>query len=92
MGGGRELLRGVDNARTQDVAQRGTWGNFDELLVAPLDRAFTLPQMADRPVPVANDLHLDMPRFTDQTFDIDVIASKGSLRFRLTTCVGVRQL
>ena len=63
---GRKLLRGFDDARTQGIAQRGARRDFDELLVASLNRAFTFPQMADRTVTVADDLHFDMACFADE--------------------------
>ena len=89
---GRELFCGVDDPRTQGIAQRWAWRYFDQLLVTPLDRAFTLPQMADRPMAVADDLHFDMAGLADQALDIDLIASEGGLRLGLTARIGLLQL
>jgi hypothetical protein len=92
MRGGGELLGGLDDARAQGLAQRGTRRDLDELLVAPLDGAFALPQMADRAVPVADDLHLDMAGLADQTLDIDAVAAEGGLGLGLAARIGVFQL
>ena len=92
MRGGRQLFGGVNNARTQAVAQRGTGRDLDELLVATLDGAFTLPQMADGAMTVADDLHLDVARLADQALDIDAVVSEGGLRLGLAACIGFLQL
>ena len=92
MRGSRQLPGGVDDARTQAIAQRGARRHFDELLVAPLDRAFAFPQMADRAVMVADDLHLDMARLADQALDIDAVVSEGGLRLGLAARIGFLQL
>ena len=92
MRGGRQLPGGVDDARTQAIAQRGARRHLDELLVAPLDRAFTLPQMADRAMTVADDLHFDMARLADQALDIDAVVSEGGLRLGLAARIGFLQL
>ena len=74
--GGRQLLGGLDDARPQRLAERGAWRNLDELLVAALDGAFALPEVADRAVAVADDLHLDMAGFADQPLGIDIAAAE----------------
>ena len=92
MRGGGQLPGGVDDARPQAIAQRGAGRDFDEFLVTPLDRAFTLPQMADRAVMVTDDLHLDMARLADQALDIDALVPKGRLRLGLAARIGFVQL
>ena len=92
MRGGRQLSGGVNNARTQAVAQRGAGRDLDELLVAPLDGAFALPQMADGAMTVADDLHLDVARLADQALDIDAVVSEGGLRLGLAARIGFLQL
>ena len=89
--GGRELLRGLDDARAQTVAQRRAGGDLDELLVAALDRAFAFPEMADRAVAVAEDLHLDMAGLADQPLDIDLIAAERRLGLGLAARIGLLQ-
>ena len=89
MRGGGELLGGLDDARAQRLAQRGARRDLDELLVPPLDRAFALPEMADRAVAVADDLHLDVARLADQPLDIDVAVAEGRLRFGLAARIGL---
>ena len=91
MRGDRELLGGLDNARAQGIAQRGARRHLDELLVAPLNRAFALPQMAGRAVMIGDDLHFDMAGLADQALDIDLIVSEGGLRLGLAACIGFLQ-
>ena len=60
--GGRQLPAASTMRARKRIAQRRARRDLDQLLVAALDRAFALPQMADRAVAVADDLHLDMAR------------------------------
>src|SRR5439155_14710109 len=73
----------------QALPQRRARRHLDELLVAPLDRAFALPQVADRAMPVADDLHLDMARLANETLDVDAVASEGRFGLGLATRIGV---
>src|SRR4029078_5671545 len=59
---------------------------------ASLDRAFTFPQMADRTMTIADDLHLDMARLADQALDIDVAVAESRLGFGLAARIGLLQL
>ena len=79
VGGGGEFLGGVDDAPAQGIVQRRARRDLDELLVAALDGAFALPQMADRAIVVADDLHLDVAGVADQALDIDAVAAEGGL-------------
>ncbi len=89
----RRQLRGcLDDALAQAVAQRRARRHLDELLVTSLDRAFALPEMADGAMAVANDLHLDVPRISDQPLDIDAVTAKGRLGLGLTAHIGLLQL
>ena len=90
--GGRQLPGGIDDPRAQAVAERGAGRHLNELLVTPLDRAFAFPQMADRTVMIADDLHLDMAGLADQTFDIDVVVTESGLRLGLAARIGLLQL
>ena len=89
---GCKRLCGIDDAGAQAIAQRGARCDFDQLLVTSLDRAFTFPQMADRPVVIADDLHLDVACLADQALDIDVGISEGGLRLGLAARIGFLQL
>ncbi|MGX1330982.1 hypothetical protein AB7M56_005481 [Bradyrhizobium elkanii] len=87
--GGRELLRRLDDARAHSLAQRRARRHLDELLVAALDGAFALPEMADRAMAVTDNLHLDMARLADQPLDIDRIAAERRLGLRLAARIGL---
>ena len=86
-----KLLGGLDDAGAQCLAQRGAGRHLDEFLVAPLDGAFALPEMADCTVPVADDLHLDMACFPDQPFQINIAAAEGGHRLGLAAGIGFLQ-
>ena len=89
MRGGGELLGGFDDARAQGIAERRAGRDLDELLVAPLDGAFALPEMADRAMTVADDLHLDVAGLADQPLDIDVTVAECGHRLGLATRVSL---
>ena len=89
--GGRQLLSSIDDARTQSLAQRGTRRHLDQFLVAALDRAFALPEMADRAMVVADDLHFDVAGVANQTLDIDAVAAEGGLGLGLAARIGLVQ-
>ena len=92
MRGSCELLCRFDDAGAQRLAQRRARRNLDEFLVAALDGAFTLPEMADGAMPVADYLHLDVAGSSDQPLDIDVAAAERGHRLGLATCIGLVQL
>jgi len=58
-------------------------GDFDDLLVATLDRAITLVQVDDVPVLVAEDLHFDVLGALDVALEEDGVVSEGVLGFFL---------
>ena len=91
VGGGGEFLGGVDDARAQGVVQRRARRDLDQFLVAALDGAFALPQMADGAVVVADDLHLDVAGVADQALDIDAVAAEGGHRLGLAARIGLFQ-
>ncbi len=80
------------DARTEHRRQPRTGRDFDQLLVAPLQRAFALTQLRDATGAVADDLHLDMPRATDQPLDIHVAVAERGACFGLAACVGLVNL
>ena len=90
--GCRELPGCLDDVLAQAVAQRRARRHLDELLVTPLDRAFALPEMADGAMPVADDLHLDMSRISNQPLNIDAVAAEGRLGLGLAAHIGLLQL
>ena len=53
---------------------------FDELLPAPLDRTVPLAEVDDVAVPVAQDLHLDMPGLLNIPFQVQRGVVEGVLR------------
>ncbi len=53
--------------------------HLDDLLVSSLDRAIPLPEVHDRPVPVPQDLNLDVTRVTDQLLEVYGPAPEGGL-------------
>ena len=66
---------------------RGAWGNFDQLLMAPLHRAFALPQMRDVSRSIAENLDFDMASRRHEAFDIHLAIAERRARFRLATVV-----
>ena len=92
VGGGGKLLGGIDDAPAQGVVQRRARRDLDEFLVAALDGAFALPQMADRAIVVADDLHLDVAGISDQALGIDAIAAEGGVGLGLAARIGLFQL
>lgn len=54
---------------------------LDHLLVLPLDGTFALPQRDDIPLPVAEELHLNMFRGGDKLFQINAAVPKSKLGF-----------
>jgi len=70
---------GVDDLLAQLGRQAGAGRHLDDLLVAPLDRAFALAQRHDPALAVAHDLHLDMACPRNQPLGIEVAASEGGL-------------
>jgi hypothetical protein len=58
----------------------GSRCNFDQLLVAALQRTFAFPQMADRGA-ITEDLHFDVPRVDQHFFDIEAAVAESRVRF-----------
>ena len=67
---------------------------FDQLLMAPLRGAVAFPEVEDRAVSVAENLHLDVPRTFDVAFDVDSGIAKGGLSLGggLLPCGGQGQI
>ena len=77
----------VREARAQLRGQAGRGCNFHKFLVSPLDRTVALPEVADRPCAVANDLDLDVAGARHPLLHVDFAVPKGPQRFRLTAPV-----
>ena len=78
-----DLQRIAAEFLAQRLAEIGSRGAFDDLLVAALDRAVTLEQMHGIAVRVAKHLHLDMAGALDQLLEIDLVLAEGGLRLAL---------
>ena len=67
----------IDSGSAHLLAQCGGeasgGGFFDELLIAPLNRAVSVTQVDDIALPVSQDLELNVPGIEDQLFQIQVI-------------------
>jgi len=74
-GGIADRLPERDSRRMQAgpdrIGQTGSRRFFDDLLVAPLQRAVPLAERNHLPLAVAEDLYLDMARLGDETLEID---------------------
>ena len=71
----------LGDARPQGFTERRARRDFDELLMAPLHRAFPLPQMADRAAGIADHLHFDVPGIDNEPLHIDLVAPEGGPGF-----------
>ena len=65
---------------------------LDELLMPPLNRAFTLAQMHDRPVLIAEHLELDVSRRVDVLLEVDVADAERGFRLALSRLYRMTQL
>ena len=74
--GGGQGHGGSQQAFAQQRVESRCGSHFQQFLVAPLQGAIALPQMADRAT-IADDLHLDMPGAADQPFDIQIAIAEG---------------
>ena len=90
-GGGHAHGRGGDPIACR-VAQPGTGRQLDDLLVAPLQAALALAQVRDAALPVADHLHLDVPRPRDQPLHEDGVVAEGGARLGLGAGVGLLDL
>ncbi|OIQ66527.1 hypothetical protein GALL_519010 [mine drainage metagenome] len=65
------------------LVEQGRRRLLDDLLIAPLDRAFALEQVDDIAVLVAQHLDLDVARALDELLDEDPVVAEAGLGFRL---------
>src|SRR5262249_4926015 len=90
--GGGKLLGRLDDAGAQRLAERRAWRDLDEFLVAALNGAFALPEMADRTVAIPDDLDLDVAGPADQPLNIDVAAAERRRRLGLAARIRLVEL
>ena len=66
----RPTARAASRMRWRSSSSRfGAGASLDDLLVPPLDRAVALEQVDEVAVPVAEELHLDVPCALDELFE-----------------------
>ena len=65
---------------------------FEQLLVAPLDRALALAEVHDGAVMIAEDLELDVARVLDVLLDVDVADAERRLGLALRRLERLAQL
>ena len=88
----RERHRRVRDLFTQARRERRGWCDFDQLLVAALDRAFALAEMREAAMTVAENLDFDVPCALDQALRIERPIAEGALRLRRAAREGFRDL
>ena len=77
----RELDSVTEDCLADLLREMGGGGNFDDLLVAALDRAITLEEMDGIAIGVGEELNFDVAGSLEETFDEDGSVAKGSLGF-----------
>ena len=90
-GGGEFDGVGADSL-AQVAAERGAGGDFDQFLVAALDGAFALADVADCAVLVGGDLHFDVAGAGDEALDEERAVAEGGLGFAGAALEGVGDL
>src|SRR5204862_3969619 len=80
LGGDPDRRRG--EARSQRVAETWRGRHLDELLVAALEAAIALAEMADGAGAIAHDLDLDVARAGEELLEVEVGAPARRLRLR----------
>ena len=79
---------GVREHVAERCGERWAGGDLDNLLVAALDAAFALPEVADVARAIADHLDFDVAGARDQLFDVDIAVAERGLRLRLAAPVG----
>lgn len=77
----RDPERGVEQEGAQAVRQPGRGRDLHELLMAPLERAVALPEVAHGAGAVAEHLHLDVTRPRRQLLDVEIAGAERLQRF-----------
>src|SRR5688572_15713350 len=73
--------RGLTHFAAQHRRQNQRRGDFNQLLVSPLDRTIPFAKMNDMSMPVGEDLKLNVMRPFDVFLEKDTAVAEGSLRF-----------
>ena len=89
---GGHAQRVARDALAQRLRQAGAGRDLDQLLEAPLQRAFALAQRDGACAAIAQDLHLDMARARHQTLHIDTVHAEGGARLAAAALVGSGQV
>ena len=84
----REPDGGADYPRAEVAIEIGRGRHFHHLLKAPLDAAFSLSEVCDRTILVAEDLHFDVSGSGDELLDVDILQSKRRFGLGLAAAVG----
>ena len=84
--------RGIEDALPHVVREVRRGGEFDDLLVPPLDRAVALEQVDEAAVLVAEELHLDVLGAGDELFEEGVRVAERLARLALGGFERVLQL
>ena len=90
--GGCELDSVGADSLAQIVAERRAGGDFDQFLVAALDGAFALADVAHCAVLVGGDLHLNVAGAGDEALDEERAVAEGGLGFAGAALEGVGDL
>src|SRR5262249_61936574 len=77
----RQAECGLEQSGPEARRQAGTGCDLDQLLVATLQRALALPEMAHRPGAVAQHLNLDVARVWHEPLDVEVARAERPQRF-----------
>ena len=72
----RQGNSGLGQLIAQIASQAGGGSHFHQLLMAALDRALPLAEMADGAAAVADDLNFHMPGLFQQAFDKDIAVTE----------------
>src|ERR1700719_5080563 len=71
------------HAAAERFIDDGGWRFFDYFLVAPLHAAFTLAEIDDVSVLIAEHLNFNVTRADDQLLEVNIAGSERALRFTL---------
>ncbi len=88
----RERHRRARDFFAQARRERRARRDLDQLLVAPLDRAFALAEIDEPAMPIAENLDFDMPRALDQPLGIERSVAESARRFGSAAREGLRDL
>ena len=88
----RQRDRLLAHRLARGLIQKRAWRLFHNLLVAALDRAFTLVQVNPVAMGIAEDLNFDVARLRDKLLDEDPVIAKGIGRLVLRALEALARL